>query len=340
MRELAGKLSALDPEASATLKVIEYFDRLVDGRVGVEGMLQGAAVLSGAPVGHRTGAEQTVRRFDADGSALPAAEPDGWPSVSFGDEAIVWLERSGQSHANDAMILERLAISLSIQSQRLDSLAPTRRAVETLLLGDASEDEREQAATRLMLPAQTPIHAIAVPPSEPLDRDSTRPHPIVATRFGVVRALLSTDEADVAARAGIGIAAHSTAEIRGSWRSALIALRLCDESRPVVRAADLGVLLHVAEGEDHRSAVHPDVLAIDRAIASNWTEHLLREVAAGASRRSLAGLAGLHHSTMDARLRKLPSLLGYDPGTATGRTRLDVTLMLHRLAHTRIDGAA
>ena len=63
-------------------------------------------------------------------------------------------------------------------------------------------------------------------------------------------------------------------------------------------------------------------------------------MAAGASRRSLAGLAGLHHSTMDARLRKLPTLLGYDPGTATGRTRLDVTLMLHRLAHTRIDGAA
>lgn len=53
MKELAGRLSALDPEASETLKVIAYFDKLVDGRVGPDGMLRGAAVLCGAPMGHR-----------------------------------------------------------------------------------------------------------------------------------------------------------------------------------------------------------------------------------------------------------------------------------------------
>lgn len=41
---------------------------------------------------------------------------------------------------------------------------------------------------------------------------------------------------------------------------------------------------------------------------------------------------------MGARLHDLPSRLGYDPTTAAGRTRLDVAIMLHRLAYVPFDG--
>ncbi|WP_029146232.1 helix-turn-helix domain-containing protein [Microbacterium luticocti] len=337
MRELAGRLLALDPEASETLKVIAYFDRLIDGRVGAEGMLRGAATLAGAPVGHaRPGAERG-RRFGPDAASLPDGSPDGWPSVGFGEGAVVWLERSGEAHANDAMVLERLAIALSILSTRLDTVAPTRQAVETLVSADATDEQRDEALQRLALPVHVPVHAVAVPTGVPLA--TAAPHAVVATRFGVVRAVLTVvDATGLAPSAGIGVAAHVAGEIPQSWRSALIALRLADPSRPVVRADELGALLALFEVEDQRAVPHPDVDAVGRALAAHWTESLLRGLSAGASHRALAAEAGVHHSTMGARVRELTPMLGFDPATPVGRTRLDVALMLYRLANTRFDG--
>lgn len=335
MKELVGRLSALDPEASETLKVIAYFDALVDGRVGAEGMLRGAAVLGGAPIGHVHAGHVEGRRFGADGAELPPGGPGDWLAVSSADGSVVWLERPGDAHANDAMVLERLAIALSIQSARLDTSAPTRRAVEVLLAGDASDQEREEAASRLSLGAHAAIHAVAIPPTVRSDRPLAQA--VVATRFGIVRAALSPDDRPPAARAGIGVPAFGLAEVRESWRSALVALRLADEDEPVVRAADLGPLLQLAEAEDLRATPHPDVLAVAGLLATPWTQRLLQAVASGASQRALATEAGVHHSTMGARLQELPARLGYDPSTSRGRTRLDVALMLHRLSYARFD---
>lgn len=335
MKELSGRLSALDPEASESLKVITYFDKLIDGRVGAEGMLRGAAVLCGAPIGHRRAGQESGRRFAADGTELPAGPPDGWPSAPAGEGSVVWLERGDAAHANDAMVLERVAIALSILSRRLDTLAPTRRAVEVLLAGDATDDERAEAAARLSLGAHASTHAMALPASTTLDR--ALPHAMVGTRFGIVRAVLAPDDGAPASRAGIGIAARSAGDLRESWRSALIALRLTDGERPVVRASDLGALLSLAETEDQRATAHPDAQAIEDLATGPWTVRMLRALVDGASQRALAAEAGVHHSTMCARLLKLPGSLGYDPSTSAGRTRLDVALMLHRLAHVRFD---
>ncbi|MEJ1087952.1 hypothetical protein WDU99_06435 [Microbacterium sp. Mu-80] len=337
MRELAGRLSALDPEASETLRVIQYFDTLVDGRVGAEGMLRGAAMLSGAPVGHRASAARRGRVFDPNQVAGREGTPGGWPSIRLADDGVVWLERAGAPHANDAMILERLAIALSIMAQRVDTAAPTRRAVEILMSADADDAQREQAVALLSLPVHATIRAVAAPMSVRLKR--AVPHATVVTRFGVVRAMVAVgDERMPTDRAGIGIAAESVLDLRESWRAALIALRLSDAVHTVVRADDLGVLLSVADAEDQRSTPHADVEAIETLRRSGWSEEVLRGIAAGSSIRSLAVTAGIHHSSMDGRLKRLPAALGYDPLTAAGRTRLDVALMLHRLAHTRFDG--
>ena len=51
MQELVARLSALDPEAGTVLKVITYFDKLIEGRVGLETLVRGAAVLSGFVAG-------------------------------------------------------------------------------------------------------------------------------------------------------------------------------------------------------------------------------------------------------------------------------------------------
>ncbi len=56
MQELAGRLTALDPEASASLRVIASFDALVAGGVGIEALVRAAAVLGGTIAGARIGA--------------------------------------------------------------------------------------------------------------------------------------------------------------------------------------------------------------------------------------------------------------------------------------------
>lgn len=81
MRELAGRLAELDPDAGAALQVIAYFDRLMEGRVGIEALVRGAAVLSGCParlVDERRG----VRiRVAPDGHREDSTEPvdPTWP---------------------------------------------------------------------------------------------------------------------------------------------------------------------------------------------------------------------------------------------------------------------
>ena len=124
MRKLVGKLSALDPEASETLKIVAYFDKLVDGRVGADGLMRGATILSGVPIGRRPASSKTVQRFGVDGVELYPGPSEGWPSVSSADGSTVWLERSGAPHVNDSMVLERLATGLSILSLRFASSTP------------------------------------------------------------------------------------------------------------------------------------------------------------------------------------------------------------------------
>ena len=74
MQQLVGRLTALDPEASATLKVVAYFDTLVGHEVGIETLLRGASVLSGCPVGFDPGKSAGLRVSPA-GHRLPAGAP-------------------------------------------------------------------------------------------------------------------------------------------------------------------------------------------------------------------------------------------------------------------------
>lgn len=72
MQELVARLTAVDPEAGETLKVVSYFDTLVGAAAGLDALLRGAAVLSGVVAGvERRG---RVSRRGPDGQE-PDAEP-------------------------------------------------------------------------------------------------------------------------------------------------------------------------------------------------------------------------------------------------------------------------
>ncbi|MFF8818553.1 helix-turn-helix domain-containing protein [Leucobacter sp. NPDC015123] len=331
MRELAGRLSALDAAASESLKVIEYFDALVDGRASAEGMLRGAAALSGVVVGRERHTGES-RRYFPDGAVKRGGEPAKWPSRRVSDGGTVWLERPTASFVNDAMILERLAISLAVCSQRLDTAAPTRRAVELLISGDGSAEELDEALARLAIPARSEVFAVAAPPTEPLAQARGLPHAMIATRFGVLRAVLAGSSEPIAGRIGIGLPALTSREIRDSWRTAIIALRLTCSDVPIVKASELGSLLLLAEQADKEPQPHHDSVAVGSALAAGWTPTQLRQVSAGVSRRALARMLEIHHSSVERRLDKLTEVLGFDATSEQGRLRLGAAIMLHRLS--------
>lgn len=319
MQELVGRLTALDPEASETLKVVSYFDALVAGGVGLDALLRGAAVLSGTNAGYAPATGQEVRVAPS-GERLEPAEAtvaaSRWPSRRTSDGSLVWIERSGASHANDAMVLERLALAVAITTARRSNTADA--AVEVVITAGAPAAERAVAASKLRMDATRDVRAIAFHP----DAAALTPGPtaVVATPRGLARAVLVDGGFHVppAVRAGIGVS--GTAErLPESWASALIALRLSTPRDPVVDAAELGALLFVAESAERHEEPHPDAAAVD---ALDERSRLVLEALADAgSVRSAASVLGMHHSSVQARLDALTAHLGYDPRSPAGRTR-------------------
>ncbi len=330
MQDLLGRLTALDPDASETLKVVSYFDALVERSVGVESMLRGAAVLSGATVGQRDGRQ--IMRVRADGVRIDPADPgDAWKLRDSGPDAVVWIEREGEAHTNDAMILERLALALGIIRARRS--VGTESAVELAISSYAGADERVGALSRLRLAPGRYRVVASLPDPEPRQQ---HPSAVVATRHGLTRATILPD--DVAAedawegatelRRGVGTTVDG-GQLPESWSSALIAVRLTTPAEPTLAAADLGALLLVAETADP-GARHPDAAALAGLDARSLD--LLDAVIDEQSVRAAAVRLGRHHSSVQERLTALIETLGYDPRTSRGHARFVLARMLLRLA--------
>lgn len=360
MQELVGRLTSLDPEASETLKVITYFDHLVEGRVGVETMVRGAALLSGAVAGITRGG-RTIRvdpsgaRLPVDGDAGDPERPEDsvpWPRQDCGDGAFVWLERTGPAHANDAMVLERLAHSVTVSRPGAASAGAGQHALEVLLDPSSPATDRDRAAARLGLGPHTLFTVVATTPSGPVRAGPGAGAPVtamsvpalatarMATAYGLVTALLVRGDTATAGagatadRVGAGEAV-TVDRLSDSWAGALLALRVASGREPFVRVGDLGLLTHVVEAADHASSPLPDVAGVERAIAHGWSVDALESLADAESVRAVARAAGLHHSTLQARLIDLPAHLGFDLSSGRGRARLHAALLVRRATSAR-----
>ncbi|MCS5723627.1 helix-turn-helix domain-containing protein [Herbiconiux sp. CPCC 203407] len=340
MQELVGRLTALDAEATETLKVIAYFDALVDGHASLHVLVRGAAILSGCATGFV--ADDRSLRVDAAGMRSTGSVDvsdlrSSWPSHGFGDAGLAWIERDGPAHANDGMILERLAIALDIAVERTSPAAASRRALSTLVDPDSSADTRLEAAGRLHLDTtgSTRYRVIATPASAA----ATGPSIVIGSPAGHVRVFVRevSSEPGSYERAGIGIATASDGLDRSS-ASALTALRLTSRYELVVHADQLGAARVFVETVDDHALEAPDVQALAELIRSQpRAEHLLHAITGTDSLRAVALELGLHHSTVQARVAALGETLGFDIRSPRGRTRLSLALLLHRFSAARFD---
>ncbi|MEU4386420.1 hypothetical protein [Promicromonospora sp. NPDC023805] len=330
MQELVGRLTALDAEASETLKVVAYFDVLVAGGVGLQALLRGAAVLSGTVAGAFDG--RRTHRIGPDGGrpadgAGPAGPRPDWPARST-STGKVWLERDGSPHANDEMVIERLALAVELVEAR----RPGHRdsSLETALDAARDVEERRVALSRLRLDPARLVRAVAHPVAHQVAyRAEVAPSTVVATPCGLVRAVVLGGDAEVAGPAGAGVTLRAD-ELPESFRTAVLALRLLPGSGAVVDAAALGILLAAVSALEPVAAEQPDVVALARLDAR--ARAVLDELAAAESVRAAAAALGMHHSTLQARHDTLTNDLGYDPRSLDGRARFRLARLLLRLA--------
>ena len=335
MLELVGRITALDPAASESLKVVTYFDALVESRAPADALLRAASALTGCAAGFVAGT--TAMRVDEDGARTGApGRQDGerWPGHVVSDEWRAWIEREGAAHANDEIVLERLSLGLGICLERTHPIAIARRNLEILIDPGEAPANREAAATRLRLGsgvirlAAAPIHGTGEAPARSV---------VVGTPFGRVRAILIVDETTVplSGRHGLGVPSRAADAVR-SWKTALLALRMTSSTEPAIDATELGSILFLAEAADASATPLPDVLQMKQLVGDDSrTIDQLDLIARAGSIRAAAIASGVHHSTMQARVAELSDRLGFDVRSSDGRVRLILAIRLYRLATTQ-----
>ncbi len=318
MRELLGRISALDPEAGAAVKVIAYFDELTGA--GIEPVVRGAAVLTGVPAGFAHPGRGLTLRIDPAGEVRrTAAAPDpSWCSVRVGG-GVLWLERATADPGPvEAMVLERAAAAVRARLEHTPPAAGGRAAlVQALIDPGLPEEQRARAARRFGINPGSPARA-------------------VADHGGGVR-VLAAAEPPGERRAGVGPAVEALA-LPSSWHDARRALRFtargtgADPGPRVVFAEELGGLLLLADTVRPGSEPVPDVAALER-VAREAAPLLaaLDAVASSPSLRAAARMGGQHHSTLQESVERAERLLGWPVREVSGRLRLQVALALRRL---------
>jgi hypothetical protein len=355
MLGLMVRLSALDADAASAVRVIGFFDALVEYGAALDVVLRQTAALAECPVGVRTADGHLSERTEPSGTLRHGSPPRGARTsrLPSGDE--VWLERDGTPHPLDDLLIERFALAAGVAlSHRrrdladLDDSALLRLAISA----GVPEAERLRALDRLGVPATASVPLAAVAgPAAALDALCCELAGKCRAPVGGIEALLLPaplpDAVTVPAGGRIGVtAAHPAADLPAAWREASTALRFTLPSRhrgppyppfepAVVRFESLGAFAAVADGlsAEQISRV-PDVAALDRLAGQPGGEELIRTleaVAATESLRRAATMLHLHHNSVAYRVARAEQVIGYSVGDPYARSKLMLALVLRRV---------
>lgn len=341
MQELVARLTALDAEAGAAFKVITYFDKLNEGRVGLETLVRGAAVLSGFAAGLNDKERHLNLHVLPDRSMAEihdTLDPE-WLSIPLLEEGqgIAWLETT-QPRAIDELILERLVFSVRVVLDR------TRRrvvkddaaALEVLLSPQVSDSVRLESARRLGWSPTACVRALAVRPGAEISSG--------AEIDGVYAFLELADGGAPKHRPDGQVGVGRRMPVLQAWRSweqARVALRFTgagtqeDPSPRMVHYGDLGeTVAALADAFRPGTTVPEDVLRLQRAVESvPWLHETLSHVVSHNSLRAASAAAHIHHSTLQDRVAQAEQLLGWPICEPYGRFRLHFALLVNKLCH-------
>ncbi|AIJ26594.1 helix-turn-helix domain-containing protein [Amycolatopsis methanolica] len=337
MQELLGRISALDPRASLSLRVIACFDELIVGNVNTRALLSAAASLAGCNAGFSQQLPPRAMRVTTKGAIVPGPfSPAAGSSVCEGG-VTAWLERDGAQHVNDAIILERLLLALRLRHGHGRRDSDHRRELGLLLDTEAPIADRHTVASRLNLSLTGRYRVLAAPLFAVWHSHPTCVEDVVATPYGSIHALVVPESHDPvdASPCGIGLPT-GVDKLDRSFRTAIVALRLClPPHTPVVTADTYGALIGLLADLPDRAAV-PDLDALDSVMAHPWGPATVDVLIQAGSVRQAARLAGVHHSTLQTRVDTITEIIGFDPLDGLGRSRLGTAYLCWRLRNSRV----
>jgi hypothetical protein len=300
------RLSALDSDAEAAVRVIAYFDRLVERAATPGEVVRATAALAECVVGWASSGnpDAGALRFAPNGAAVGAEVPiqsSASAPVDPSDSAStarVWLERPGTSAPLDDLVLERLALTARLLgSARRRTPAPNLAdpaLVELVLAEREAREDRARAVHLLGLAAGLPVRVLAVRPAPGRDpiaeavalvNPARGPRTVRVAAIGEVAAVLLQPPAGADAlppvlRAALAVQDNSSVaalggaapplDARRSWHQAQLALRFAvpgTTDTAFIEHDALGTLALLAELPAQRLRTEPDVLALD-ALAS------------------------------------------------------------------------
>lgn len=342
MQELLGRITRLDPEASLALRVIACFDELVVGNVNTRGLLAAAASLTGWTAGFcQQHPRRTIRITPRGEVADPSGEgvghpPQGGMSLQVAEGVDVWLEQGGPPGVNDAIVLERLALAVRSRHTRGPRDPDARRHLAVVVDRDVPLDQRLTSAAAVgLVPAR---YRVAVAPLFAVwTQHPDGPEDVVPTAHGPLHTLVipATTTTLAAGPCGIGVATD-VEHLDHSFRTATVALRLCERGSTTSLAADTYAGLISMFADEAPGAHYPDVELIPAITAHPWGQATLEALVTAGSARQAARQIGIHHSTLQTRLDAITAALGFDPLDGYGRIRLGVAFIAWRLQHSRV----
>ena len=354
MRGLLRKLSALDADAETAIRVIAYFDTLVERRATVVEVVRATAGLADCVVGVEVDGRPPLRH-GADGKpATGSAAVTG--EAAIGSSGRVWLERPDGPRPLDELVLERCAITIRVlEPPRHTPHLADPALVELVLSGREAPEDRARAVKLLGLAPDRPLRIAAVECGPGLDpgaeavRLVARTGRHVPVRVGIVgrRAALVLQPPDAPGlaeassgrgggdvRLGLGGVVDGL-EAHASWQQAQQALRFTSAEHRVVDFAELGATALLAEVPVELLRRDADVTALN-ALAATPSGRLdvaaLEAFCVSGSLRKAAESLHLHHSSVAARLARAEDVLGWSLDTPHGRFRTMVALLARRLA--------
>ncbi|MFW6691004.1 PucR family transcriptional regulator [Streptomyces sp. MAR4 CNX-425] len=169
MKGLLVRLSSLDADAAAAVRVIAHFQALLGaGGVAPEVLARSTAALAGCPAGLSGGGASRAVRFGPDGAELPAGTGEAAGEVSgrrsVAPAGCVWLERDGGPGPLDDLVLEWMALAAGVSPPR--PAPPPHVAdpalVETVLSAREAVEDRTRALRLLGLGPERPLRVVAV----------------------------------------------------------------------------------------------------------------------------------------------------------------------------------
>jgi hypothetical protein len=306
MKGLLMKVSALDADAAAALKVIEYYDSLVANRVTMPALVRATAFFAECIAGLSQDGGREVWRFSPEGTPAKSS-----PAISISGEAElgpgvrVWLERAGGPGPLDELVLERVTIAarsllapgpthsrpgladpalvelVLAESQavedryralRLLGLEPAMRFRVLVARVDSGVNDASSVLRELIRglgPARTSKVALVGDVAVAVLQSSSRDATEIATslRTGLGRKF-GDRPGHSRVRVGIGPSVEAVA-LHGSWEQARIALRFAGPGDDaLIIYEELGPLTLLGEVPIDRLRAEPTVRALETLAAT------------------------------------------------------------------------